>query len=561
MTPFGLLLRLFQDRFFENDSVSPGGGFETNIYQVLGFLAATGFMVSYLIMPVFLELSVARLPAGRAAAEAGWALRSFRLFFPAVSFAVIGFTTVFEWDTLFPDRRDFLILASFPIRLREVFAAKVAALGIFLFLLTGALNIFPTLMVTAFVAGNPHLRMTGLQLVAAQVLATVGASVFAFLAVASFQGLLINLTSARLFRRVSPWIQMAGMSLTILSLLTYPIYSMLLRAAAENHRLWLWFFPPVWFTGFYDILLPGGDPLFASLGNFAWRMLGIVFLLFCLTWALGFRRHYRRTLEAEDTVPRVGRFADSVRIRNRPRSTTAGAPGAIFRFTGKTLARSTKHQLFLATYMSVGIAIALLFTLKVRAGRLELSEDGLLSAPFLIVFFAISGFRAVFQFPAELASNWLFRITESRWAETARSAIRRQVLRMGLLPALLLLLPIEMAAHGWRIGLQHLVFQLAAGALLIELMFWSFDKVPFTCSYFAGKISLSVLAVFYLYGLTIYSFQMADLERWMEGHAWRTVLVYTAAGVALTVFRRRHPAAAEVRFDASEPVIQTLDLS
>lgn len=66
---------------------------------------------------------------------------------------------------------------------------------------------------------------------------------------------------------------------------------------------------------------------------------------------------------------------------------------------------------------------------------------------------------------------------------------------------------------------MHLLVQLTAGALLIELMFWRFGKVPFTCSYFAGKTSLSVLAGLYLYGFTTYSFNMADLEktRWRNG--------------------------------------------
>jgi len=31
-------------RFFEDDAVSPGSGFETNIYQVLGFLMTVGFL-------------------------------------------------------------------------------------------------------------------------------------------------------------------------------------------------------------------------------------------------------------------------------------------------------------------------------------------------------------------------------------------------------------------------------------------------------------------------------------------------------------------------------------
>jgi hypothetical protein len=135
------------------------------------------------------------------------------------------------------------------------------------------------------------------------------------------------------------------------------------------------------------------------------------------------------------------------------------------------------------------------------------------------------------------------------------------VLVSGLLPVLLLLLPAEMAVWGgWRVPL-HIFFQFAAGALLIELMFWTFDKVPFTCSYFPGRTNLSILFLLYLYGFTTYSFQMADLELTIEQKAMYAILCFTAAAILLTLSWRRHPAPSAVRFDASEPVIQTLDLT
>src|SRR5580693_1170984 len=185
-SPFRLLLKMFQDRFFEDDAVSPGSGFETNIYQVLGFLITVGFFVAYLTMPAFLELSFIKVHTP----TVDWALRNFRLLFPALSFAVIGFTAVFQWDMLFPDRRDFLIVSLFPVPLREIFAAKFGALGIFLGLLIGALNVFPTLSAAFFCLFKVHAWGFGLRLVAAQIAAAAGAGVFAFLLVVAFQGLL-----------------------------------------------------------------------------------------------------------------------------------------------------------------------------------------------------------------------------------------------------------------------------------------------------------------------------------------------------------------------------------
>ena len=548
-SPFRLLLELFQGRFFEGDDAAPGGGFQTNINQVLGFLLTSGFVVSYLMMP-----ALSYIMNHSSAARLGWALRGFQLFSPTYTFAVIAFAAFFEWDMLFPNRRDFLILASFPIRLRDLFAAQVTALAKFLGLLIFAVNLFPTLF-TALIGTTGRYRGTGMRLVLAEIAATVGVSAFAFFAVAGLQGVLISVTTPRVFRRISPYVQMCGMSLAILSILTYPIYMQLLQHAAQTHQVWLWLFPPVWFTGLYDLLLPNTYGLFLDLGEHGLRMLAAAMALFAMTWTAGFSRHYRRTLEAEETHRRVGAG------RGWQWWMRSAEERAIFEFSGKTLARSRKHQLFLVTYLSVGFSLAINFATDVKNGQTTLSPDGARAFPFLIAFFAISGFRAVFQFPAELASNWLFRMTETRWGEMARRVACKRVLMSGLLPALLLLLPAEMAVWGgWRAPL-HTVFQLAAGALLIEAMFWSFDKVPFTCSYFPGRTNLSILFLLYLYGFTTYSFQMADLELAIEQRAAYGLLFFGAAGGLLVWLWRRHPAPSAVRFDASEPAIQTLDLS
>ncbi len=68
---------------------------------------------------------------------------------------LMGFITVLEWDALFPDRRDYLILAPLPVRLPTLFTAKITALFLFLLVFTLALNgcssiLFPLM------AMNPH---------------------------------------------------------------------------------------------------------------------------------------------------------------------------------------------------------------------------------------------------------------------------------------------------------------------------------------------------------------------------------------------------------------------
>jgi hypothetical protein len=160
-----------------------------------------------------------------------------------------------------------------------------------------------------------------------------------------------------------------------------------------------------------------------------------------------------------------------------------------------------------------------------------------------------------------LAANWLFRITEAGWSEIARRGARKLVFVCALLPVLPMVLSIQLVEWSWRTVLFHGLFQLAAGALLVELMFWRFDRVPFTCSYFAGKTNLSLLAGLYLYGFTTYSFNLADLERAAEVNWAFAMALLLGAGAVLGVSWRRSGRAESVRFDGEEPLIRALDLT
>jgi hypothetical protein len=342
-----------------------------------------------------------------------------------------------------------------------------------------------------------------------------------------------------------------------MSLLLFPIYSMTMRPLAERHPGWLSYFPPYWFVGVRELLVPGSGGLFVSLGRLAIKATAAAATIFLLVWGLGYKRHYRRILEAEDIGPQRNHAPLSAFrwIFRRP------AERAIFRFTAITLARSAKHRLFLATYLSVGLSFGFLTLITLSHGTLGTSHDGARSLPFLLLFFIVSGLRAAFQFPAELPANWVFRIAEANWADEARLATRKCVVAMALVPALLIFLPFETSFWGLRAGLFHLTVQAAAGTLLIELFFWKFDRVPFTCSYFTGKMNLALLAAAYLYGFTSYSFRMADFEAWLEVSTSRRILFLTATLAVLALFRLRKAARRPVRFDVGEPAIQTLELS
>lgn len=152
-------------------------------------------------------------------------------------------------------------------------------------------------------------------------------------------------------------------------------------------------------------------------------------------------------------------------------------------------------------------------------------------------------------------------MNEARWTELARRATRKLVLLVGLIGSLALSLPLELALFHWPLVAEHVAFQVTAAALLAEALFWMFDKVPFTCSYYPGRKSLALLIVLYVYGITEYSFNMADLENALAKGSALALLVLLAGCAALILAWRHRQRAEAVRFDGSEPVIQSLELN
>jgi hypothetical protein len=546
-TQFRELFRLFRQRFVDSDALAPDADFNTNLWQILGLLAVPGLWASTMLYGALLDPDTA---------YSVWMLRGARTFFCAYSFTVTGFATLFEWDMLFPERRDFLVLTLFPIRMRDLFLAKLASLGVLLGVLIGTVNAGAlSILVLALTFESRAHSVKFLGKIVGFLTGTTASAIFGFLIVAGLQGLLINVLPVRLFRKVSPYVQMVGMSAMVLALVLFPVYINVLVVLA--HQEWLWWFPPYWFAAGQELW--GGAPgaLLHAVGWWGWKMFAGALVLFVVTWATGFARHYRRTLESEDTTAGSVRGGKSWfdRLLHTPQER------AVFYFSGSILTRSTKHRLFLACYWSAGVAFGLISALSLDGGQIAFKADGLRAFPFLMTFFAISGLRAVFQFPAELASNWAFQIAEAGWGSATRYATRVRVLLSGLAPLVLFFVPVEIANWGVRLGAMHVALQVAAGVLLTEAFFWTFNKVPFTCSYFPGKMNLGLLVAFYLYGFTNYAFTMADLERWMDTHLWVGLLILVAVVALLRIARRHRTGDWAVRFDGSEPEILALDLS
>ena len=119
------------------------------------------------------------------------------------------------------------------------FAAKLVSLLIFVGVIAAAVNAGSVILIPLFSTLIPQTRNLGLfRLILIHATSCGAAAAFAFFSVAAFQGLLINVLTPRLFRRLSPYFQMFGMSAMVLSLLLFPIYSNI-RIIARSHPDWL----------------------------------------------------------------------------------------------------------------------------------------------------------------------------------------------------------------------------------------------------------------------------------------------------------------------------------
>jgi hypothetical protein len=536
----GCLVRHFFARFFDTESLSPGADPETNVVQILGFLAVPSGFFILLCQPMLMVR---------------WELISVRNFFVSFSMIAMGFIMVFEWDALFPDKRDYQILTPLPIRLWTLFAAKILALALFLGIFLLDINFFGILLWPSVDTGSNLLGMLG-----AHLLVVFLAGLWAALAAAAVQGVLVTFLSATAFRRISVVMQTVLMAALVMLLCVAPWIGPLIRGLVYVDSPLLYYYPGFWFLGLYERLRPAvGDPALLKLGGFAIQALVVTAGLFLLTYLPFYRRHARRTLEAPSPSPSgpdwVGRWIGSSLARTILRQP---AQRAVFHFISQAITRSVKHRLFLAAYAGFGAAAVVL--------SFSPGDAGLLRLPLTLSFVLVSALRAAFNFPAELGANWAFQISEVDSLGEYLAATRKWIVVCGILPLFLLLAPIEFKFFPWPVALFHLAFGMTLAVLLMEILFLGFRKVPFTCGYFPGKINLVLLTVIYGFGFTTYSSTMADFERWLAARPAAALGFFVAAvlvKLALAFVRKRgeRQTAALDYVDAGDPVVRTLGIT
>src|ERR1017187_1392269 len=199
------LIGHFFRRFFDNDTVQVEGDTLTTVVRALAIVMVPGMQVAF-----FLQNRYPTSPP--------WNAMHDQYFFVLTSFVVMGAVSIFEWEMLFPDRLDFLVLSPLSVKPLQMLAAKAAALVGFLTLFLVACNAFGIVLLPAVSKGDFFRQIY------AHAVAVFLAGTFAALLILALGGVLLCVLDAAHFRVASSILQMLAVTGLALLVLHYFIF-------------------------------------------------------------------------------------------------------------------------------------------------------------------------------------------------------------------------------------------------------------------------------------------------------------------------------------------------
>jgi hypothetical protein len=537
-TQFQVLLRHFLSRFFLRGS---GDGqhhsedqSKARVLQIAYAIALPGLCFAIYLFPPY------HYPGGRPF----WSQAADHYFYVMYSFVAVGAVTIFVWDLFLPDLLDVFVLSTLSIERRTLFAARTAAVGLFLAIFLLGANALGTIFFPA-AADLPSL--------AHHLGAHFAAVTMSGLCVAGFvlatQASLLVLLGENHFRRISPFLQALAIAALLTTLLMFPLISRFLEALLTSGQRAVFYFPPFWFLGIYERLLDGGEtlPVFAALGRAGLLATGAMVLLACAAYPLAYRAKLRNVVEGSGAAGTRSWLAAPMRTALHGTLLRVPQQRGVFHFIGQTLTRTPRHRVYLAMYGGLGLALVVACALVIHPGRggarLALSPEGLRAAVPIVAFWTVAGLRAAFLGPADRRVNWIFRIIHGKpgWDESAATQIWVLLWALALTLASVALAcavaPPELRGRG-RLGIQ--IFAAVSLCLLLtDAFFLNVKTIPFTAARAPGSMNLAYVLIQY-FGLFPPLVLIAlGLEDWIAVGVGHLLIATVAVAAGHLELRRR----------------------
>jgi hypothetical protein len=585
--PRRLLTIHFLRRLIDDDLISPNADRHESLSMICAMLASLGLFVSVLMSTRYLFNPY--LTPGVAAVSALFD----QFVFTSAAMTATALVTLLAWDGLAVDARDASVLGAMPIRTRTIVAAKFSALVRFAGMFSIALNLAPSVIAPALMVSKLPISFAQLLgLVLAHATVVMLASAFGFFAVLAIRGVLQAVLGRRVFTRVAPVVQAALLVSVASAFLLLPVVaSRLGRSWLEPQSRTALMTPPLWFVGLHQAAVgdfianlprPTGRRMprpIAAADARATELYGTARRIFpglAVTAAVKltavtvlamflFAWNNRRMEAPPPAGARAGwlrRGLGSVaRLAIRHPDTQAS-----FFFTLQAMLRSPQHRLTIAASLAFGLTASVF---AVAVGGATRARDavpltaGILAVQPVLVAALLIGFRHAVRVPAELAANWAVQLA---WMGDTRPHVAGAKAAGALLfvaVPVVALVPFYALVFNAADAIAIALCGLASGAVLLEAIFISYRKMPFTCGYLPANLKTILPIAFAAFVFFTYQFTHIELAALEAGTA--TNLAGVLAGLFLTLravdaFRRRTPRAVE--FDElPEPPTQRLGLS
>jgi hypothetical protein len=533
---FAILTRHFFGRLFRNEMVDFEDQMKEKLIVTLSLLAVFFSWASWLLL--FKYHFVPDV-------NRSWQEKTFIFTLMMLVFALV---TLLEWDILFPDRRDFLNLMSLPLRLRTLFAAKLASFILFIGLFSVAMMGVSSVLFSMYLTDwRSNSLVMAVRYVAAHLLSGFAAAFAVFFSIVFLQLLMMALLPESLYRRsalVVRFVLAVGLVFLLLSFAVAP--SSLgrsfqgLESLKESGDPFIFRFPPLWFVGLYEVLLGTRDAVFEAGARTAGLVLVLALAAFVGSGALSYRRHVLKTLEERKARPALFGLREGWRKLLAASILRTPEERAVYGFFSDTLRSSHVHRTSFIHYLAAGAAGMLLLVTAYRESFRTLTPANgfLLVLPLLLALTIIAGLRVLVDRPAALEANWVFRLTETPRTSRYASGLRKAVTLKFLVPLFIAVLAAHALLWDFRAALTHAVFGLIVSFLALQAAFYRYRKIPFTCSWVPGKLKLQFTAIPVLIGLMLSMMALAAIEKSVLADPVRAIVfVAVSAGTGLALWQ------------------------
>ena len=562
------LLRHFFVRLFDSDLIRSRGHLVTSTISVLITLFMAGAFLPLSFTKKYTDL------AYKSTADVNTlVLQGDRLFLLAIGMVLAGFLAALQWQSLFPERKDYLILGALPVRAVDIFAGKFAALILFVAIFAAAWCLPSSIFLPMAQQNRWAVPPLGVWHMSVHFLASLLGVWLVFFGLMAVQGLAMALLPEGLFRRFSLFLQVALMAalLSALPLLTW-IPGLYQHMATRPP--WGLLAPPIWVLGFEEWMLGNHEPYVRTLAMRAMLAAAIALAVAILAYLATYRRHTRN---AAESVPRLSHRGPLARAAEAVTTLWIRDPRelAACSFLWKTLIRSRWHKVLLGVFFGIGCAFVLdtLVELMLQksfhgfATRSVQMERAALSLPLVFIFFLVLGLRYIYSIPAEPAANWIFRIHEEPATRPRLLAsAERAYVWIGVVPVLVLTFPIEVLFLDIVSAVFHTAVSFLLGLSLVEWLLWKQDRVPFTCSWLPGQGNLAMKVTLTWIGFSMFAYTVTPaFELWALSDPAALLMLF---GILLASFAklRQHRLATvgeePLIFEAEpEPTVRELGLA